>query len=483
MLTSEVCWSRTSLLVATVSLAMTIGCNPQPATRPSPELPFAGQTVEIAVPRDLELHELWQPILQEWQAATGATVSWSEFDLSAPPWQSGAEIPAAGRVLVVPLSDLASADAAGGLQPLPATTQERIDDKDIFIGLKESTLCRDKKLIAVPISAPTLLCYYRADLLSAAGGEPPRTWDDYQQLIDEIDQWAPQLSAWEPCGPEFRASLFLARATAFCKHSQNYSLWFDIQTGEPLFDTPGFERALETAQAAWKKMPAEVWTATPEDCRQALLAGRAALALTWEPSASYPRSVQQSQVVAEQPGPVLIGAVRLPGADSVYQRDAKRWESPSEGEPNQPGFVGFTGLALGVTGANDTAAAWSLFESLVGQLSQAFAERPRSPCRESEMGLAWFGADGTLSPETAASITEATAASLRHGNVVCDLALPHAHAIREILTTELARVKDGSAKPQDVLAAINSQIAAATQADRTALRAAYRRSLGLSPIK
>ena len=53
----------------------------------------------------------------------------------------------------------------------------------------------------------------------------------------------------------------------------------------------------------------------------------------------------------------------------------------------------------------------------------------------------------------------------------------------DIISAELAAAKNGTASPQDILAAMQSKIAAATEADRIALRAAYRRSLGLSPIK
>ncbi len=482
---SAVCWSALLVLEIAPLFATMVGCDPKPAAAPQAELPYAGQTVEVAAPQDLELRELWQPILQEWQAVTGATVSWSEYDSSNQPWKhnSLAGQSSAGRVVVLPLADLPEADAAGILRPVPPATRERIDQKDIFLGLKESTLSRDKKLIAAPVSAPPLLCYYRADLLSAAGRKPPRTWDEYQKLVEELEQWAPQLTAWEPCGPEFRASLLLARSAAYCKHAQNYSLWFDIQTGEPLFDTPGFERALETAQATWKKMPAEIWTATPEACRQALLDSRAALALTWEPSATYPRPSPTTPGIREHQEPLPIGVVALPGAASVYQRDAKRWETMPDDSPNQPGFVGFTGLTLAVTAKNETDAAWSLFEALVRQISQAFAERPRSPCRESETGLPLFGADGSISPDTAGMAIDASAAMLRQTHVACDLAVPQARAIREILSAELAAMQNGTASPRDVLTAINSKIAAATQPDRESLRNAYRRSLGLSPLK
>ena len=466
------------------SLFALAGCQTS-APPPPPALPLAGQTVRLVVPADLALKDLWEPLLQEWQAATGGTAEWAKYDSAHPPWQtepSATAPPSGGRLIVLPLADLSDADAAEMLSPFPKSAIEAAGGQDIFPGLKEAALSRQKSLVAAPISAPVLLCYYRKDLLDAAGLAPPQTWDEYRKLVEDVAKWAPGLTAVEPAGPKFRASLFLARSAAFCKHPQSYSVWFDIQTGEPLFDLPGFERALETAGAAWNGMPAEIWELSPSECREAVVTGKAALALTWEPSASYPRPERSTMAETDVPSePFAIGAVSLPGSMTLYNRDANRWEKVEE-TPHQPGFVGFTGLAMSVHAENSQAAAWHLLGTLTKHPDQAFADRPRSPCRETDMTVL-FPSDGFISLETASLIADATAETLRRRDLACDLAIPQADAVRSIIAEELGRWKMEHLTAQAALAAMQTRVSAATKEDRAALRDSYRRSLGLPPLK
>src|SRR5207302_8201276 len=106
--------------------------------------------------------------------------------------------------------------------------------------------------------------------------------DDYQQLVERIEVWAPGLVAVEPWSDDFRATMFLARAVSFAQHPAHYSLFFDIDSGDPLIDSPAFVRALETAKAALARMPPDVLTYRPADCRNAIIGGRAALAIALE---------------------------------------------------------------------------------------------------------------------------------------------------------------------------------------------------------
>src|SRR5262249_36247776 len=156
------------------------------------------------------------------------------------------------------------------LAPLPSSVLTDDDQgvgwRDLFAGLAGKFAARKGTPLFVPLSCPVLVCYYRRDLLGAAGLNPPQTWDDYQQLLEKLPNWAPGLAAAEPWGENFRATMFLARGVCAAQHSGHYSLFFDIETGAPLIDSPGFVRALETARAAVAKMPQDVLTYGPVDC-------------------------------------------------------------------------------------------------------------------------------------------------------------------------------------------------------------------------
>lgn len=456
------------------------GCQPSAQKSVPASLPLTGQTVEVIVPASLGLKDQWEPLLQEWRAQTGGDISWDEVEddfFSRRLHLETHEKANGGRLILLGIGEVADAAATGWLTPFPPAVANVIDNKDIFAGLKDAALSREKKLVAAPVSAPVMLCYYRKDLLDTAGLKPPRTWNEYQQLLEQLPRWAPGLAALEPCGPEFRASLFLARSTAFARHPQNYSVWFDIQTGEPLFGSPAFERALDTARSAWKQMPNEIWQLSAADCRRELLAGRAAMVLCYEPSSAYPQTASNAPPAAETPLP--IGVTQLPGSTSVYQSGAKRWETTSE--VHQPGLVGFSGLVMAVHADDDRAAAWNLLQTLIERIDVAFAERPRSICWESEANTLLLDTS-EFTPETTSQIADATAETLRRRDVTFDLAIPGASLIRQAISAELAAAQDESKSTAEILAAIQQRVATMTASRRVPLRDDYRRSVGLGPV-
>jgi ABC-type glycerol-3-phosphate transport system substrate-binding protein len=470
------CLILTLQLLALCGLA---GCPSDTADQPTTELPLVGQTVEVVAPADLALKDLWQPLIAEWKAQTGGDVTWSEYAADERPW-NGDETPSAangGRLTIAALTDLPDAESRGFFAPAPIGVLDRIDQRDLLPGLKNAVLSREKRLVAIPVSAPVMLCYYRQDLLDAAGRIPPTTWDEYQSLVDDLPQWAPGLAGLEPCGPDFRATLFLARSTAFVKHPDNYSAWFDIQTGLPLFDSPAFERSLETARKAWSKMPETIWQMSPADCRRELLAGKAALIVSFEPLGAYPTSPGLEMPASG--APPAIGVCPLPGTTQVYQRDADRWEAVKSEGPYQPGLVGFSGLVIGVSATAERPAAWNLLETLSAKLATAFAGRPRSVCRESE-SLAGFSS-GDLNAETEGLVTDAVAQTLRSRATVAEFAVPDAAPLRTIIAEELAVAQDPQRETKAILAAIQNRLVEATESHRDSLRDAYRRAVGLAP--
>jgi hypothetical protein len=119
---------------------------------------------------------------------------------------------------------------------------------------------------------------------------------------------------------------------------------------------------------------------------------------------------------------------------------------------------------------------------LTSRLDQAFAERPRSVCRESEAALMAHETEG-LSAETASQIVDATAQMLRRRDLTFDLAIPQAGVVRDIIAEELESANDETRPTSELLAAMQRRIFDATQDRRQQLRDAYRRSVGLAPAK
>lgn len=441
---------------------------------------FAGQSLDVVVPSGHGFAEAWQIVLDEWSAQTGAECRIYEADFGDET-RSVAEVlsSAGGRssdvlptLFLVPNTRLAELGTAGLCANIPAKYQsgEYLAWKDIFRGLRAGTAMFDRKPICVPVSSPVLVCGYRADLLTEAGLSPPETWGEYQKLIEKLDDWAPGLTATEPWGEEFRSTLFFSRAAAHAKHPSNYSFFFDVATGAPTIDTPGFHRALEQSQAALAKMPAEVRDHSPADCLRELLTGRAAIGLTLDvgagggklpfgPSTETSAEIQTVAESWERVDSIDLGFVRLPGAKEVYNMSTKRFESP-DGWVQRATVTGFAGLSVCVAAeAKDADAAWNLLGTIaVTHLTEAFPVGTKSACRTSQIDSAadWLGP--AFRTGESIQYSKAVAASLDDENLLAELPLPGRQRFRQAMTEALGQLfSESPPSPSELLKKVSDE--------------------------
>ncbi len=478
-----------SIAVSAMLMLLLAGCLAESAPdQKALKQGFSGQEIELLAPKSLNLPTFWEVLLQEWSSQTGASLKFVEFaENSAVPAQAEREAGSGGRLILFPLNQLSELEPQ--LSPLPISDPQ-LDSRDIFKGLRERVLTRDRQLVAFPLSAPVLVCYYRQDLLRAARGKAPETWDEYQELVDSLEKWAPGLVAVEPLGAEFRATTFFARSLAYCKHPENYSVWFDIDTVKPTLTTAGFIEGLERAQQTWAKLPAAVATYSPADCRQLVLSGKAALAIGWEPQSAD--LVSRSTSNEGSPPPqriegIQLGICRLPGSRRVFNRNSKKWDTLPAGTVHSPALCGFSGMAAGVIlplqNGGDAAAA-NLLISLTSTalFDEAFSALPKGPCRESQISIApnWFGPE--LSTEESSQYTDAVAQSLRDPQLVAQLPLLGAEEFRQAASMALEPLLKGEADPQQTAAAMQKSFEAIIERLGTdAIRDSHRRGLGLAP--
>lgn len=474
---------RCRSILAVFFLVAFTGC--PTATPPAAPVSQAlrGQELEIVTPQSLNLPTRWEVMRQEWSSQTGASTRFFEYDdttgvpdLQEPVSESG------GRLILVPFRQLCDLDRR-------FTRLTALDTRDLFKGLRERVLSREREVIAIPVSAPVLVVYYRADLLRAAGLKAPETWDQYQELIESLDSWARGLVAVEPLSSDFRATMFFARALAYCKHPENYSVWFDVDTAKPTLSSPGFQEALEVSRRAWNKLPPEVATYSPTDCRNLLLAGKAAMALGYEPSsaiATDPLNVEEMGAVPRIDG-IEVGICRLPGSRRVYNRNSKKWDTIPAGTVHAPALCGFSGLLAAVMLPTDhptESAAFQLLESLnsTSLFDEAFANLPKSPCRESQVNLApaWFGP--YLSTEEATQYADAVAQSLRDPELVYELPVIGAQEFRRATAEVLEPLIRGHIATDDAANRLQADFTAIVEKlGIDAVRESHRRGLGMSP--
>ena len=467
--------------LAAIGLVLLCGCPGTPPKSETVDRPFHGQEVELVVPASYQLPAVWDVALNEWMDQSGASVRWSEYsgnDENSLEKKLSAPVTSGGRVILFPLRQLGELDRH--LNPIEAAATPGLDLKDIFKGLHDRVVSRNRSLVAIPVSAPVLLCYYRADLLKAAGLKPPQTWDEYQSLLDSLDRWAPGLTAVEPLAPGHRATLFFARSLAFAKHPENYSVWFDLDSGKPLLKTAGFEEAMEVAGRAWKKMPCRITEMTPADCRRQILEGKAALAIGIEP-VSVDKAGETTRAAS-----IEIEICRLPGSRRVFNPNSNQWDVLPRSAVHAPTLCAFDGMAIGVglpaEGGKD-AAAWHLLSTLAGeQFASNWASLPKSPCRESQVGTATSGNESGLTIDEASRAIDATAQTLRDDQLVADLPIPQADEFRRVTDEAIGKLLKNELDPAAALQQLQAdfeQIVARVGA--ATIRADYRRGLGLPP--
>ncbi len=385
----------------------------------------------MAFPSGQGFGDSWRAALDEWAEQTGAKCKLAEYNRAA----GGLKELPAGDVLVLPFADLPTIDAAERLARIPEGTQageSSSDWIDFFHGLRDRVLTISGRPTLVPISCPVLACYLRSDLLAKAGLKPPQTWDDYQTLLDTLPKWAPGLTAVEPWSPDFRSTVFLARALPDVMKPGNYSVYFDIDTGAPLIDSPGFARALETSLAQVPKLSPDSLKLGPAECRRLVFAGKAAMALSFESGRADEKPIERAAGVS-------LTFVRLPGVRQIYDRQTKAWEPPPNGEINYATLAPIGGLALAVaksTPADRAEAAWNLvnFQG-VERFQQALANVPKTVSRETQLAKAidWTGPD--LRTDEIYSYLGVTAESLRTANLSPELPVVGRAEFRRALLT------------------------------------------------
>lgn len=449
----------------------------------SAQRPFAGAKVRIAVPPGSKFAERWQSLLIEWGARTGAEPEVVELALDSIDTAKLIE----ADLLVFPLAILPDLTAGERLAPIPNALQgdEGLRWSDVPRGLSSNVLSIDRKPVAVPFACPVLTLYYRKDLLSKAGLTAPQTWDEYQKLLDTLDRWAPELTAAEPWGESFRGTMFLARGAAAARHPENFSFLFDIETGAPLLDSPAWEQTLEASKAALARMSADVLSYGPEDCRRALLEGKAALAIAWE----TPGSLDEGRGGDAKPGVsraegIALGITRLPGARSVYNRSTKQWET-QRGGVNRVETAGFAGLAAGVSAKSEPVvaqAAWNLIVTLSepSTLLTAFPGTARSACRISQVdeGRVWYGPE--LTAAEGGGFLHATLEALRDSHLTAEMPVAHGSQFRAALAEGITPALRGETSPAVALAGVQKKwqgLVDARGAD--SIRKNCRRQLGL----
>lgn len=464
----QVVWLCLVLVVCCVT-----GCEDSKQTETtSIESPWSGVKLEVSLPTTPDITNAWRQSADEWQERTLATVD-LKTESEAPSLIQG--------VRIIPIVDVPDLFAAEKLGTVP---QDLVDEagnglwSDIPRGLRDAVCSRRKqKAGIIPLSCPTLVCYYRADLLHAAKLRPPKTWGDYQQLAENVADWAPGLTVAEPWSEDFRATMFLARAASYARYPGNFSLCFDIYSGKPLMDGKGFVKALEESLAAIATMPKDVLQLSPLKCSQRVRGGQAALAIGYETLAE--RSTRDNAAV--------IGFVPLPGRKIVFDRSVGEWKLTPDKTINQPTLTAFTGYCAAFStnlDENQQRAAINLIATLTGEEEFSSVTLPgdlRSICtfQQGQLAEQWYGQQ--LKGDEARNYCQAVLDGLSSTELVAELPIMGREMFRTSLTTAISNTLDGNVTAAESLQALNIEWKTLMKKlGSGAVQNSYRASFGLS---
>lgn len=146
--------------------------------------------------RELLVWGLWQesadmePLLKAYEEQTGTKVKYKKVASVATYEQDLLEALAEGRGPdVFVLHHTWIDDKKGILSPAPEAIVDARSVKDEFVDVVEKDVVRDGKVYALPTSVDTMAMFYNKDIFNGVGiARPPRTWSDFQQMVERITQ-------------------------------------------------------------------------------------------------------------------------------------------------------------------------------------------------------------------------------------------------------------------------------------------------------
>lgn len=484
------------VLLLVVAL-MSAGCdnaadtNEPKATQP----PFSGMTLTLAVPGDYRISESVDPVIREWSAQTGADVRIVDYQHTADSGESLSTtlLDFEADVFVVPLLEVPDLDESGMLQPFAEDRDgaAELEWDGLFPGLDTTVGIRNGRPAVLPVACPVLQCYYRADLLREAGLDPPETWTDYLSLIRRQEEWAGELPILEPWHEDFLPTLFQARAAAFAKSPENYTLLFSISTGAPLLDTPGFQRSVDLGRQILDRLPQEVVQLTPRDCLNRLVSGRAAMVLAVDCGRSavgIPLGECDAELIplsGSRPDGLQIASCALPGSRESYDVSGQAWRSQPAGQVHRCGLTAIGGMGLicrkGL-GPLKMQAALQLIRRLgVEQPGLAFPDGTRTMTRNGQFQAATGWQSPGLTESEAGTNLRGLVRQFSSSQLVADLPILHRSRFRRSLKAALVSWRDGALSNSELLPRLQREWEGLVkEIGPERVRNSYRRAVGLT---
>ena len=319
----------------------------------------------------------------------------------------------------------------------------------------------------IPLDGDFQMVYYRTDVLSEIGMEPPQTWDDYLAIAEAangMDMNGDGEGDYGSCIGKARNNQgywFITSIAAPMLQTQGTSqgAFFDNETLEPLVNNAAFEKALEIYKATNQYGPPDELNLGVGDTRGLWTAGRCALTLDWGDIGTL--AIEEGSQVAD-----TTGAVINPGSRMVLDRTTGELVECTEDlcpyavdGVNYAPFAAFGGWSGGVNAAADPQVKDALyaFFSYLNQPAQSNEDVTRgitgfNPYRTSQFESTDAWTQAGMSEEFAQNYLGAIEQSLNSPNMVLDLRIPFNQRYQQnVLDTALAQYLAGEIDVEETM--------------------------------
>lgn len=473
------------LLTTACWLLVCAGCPTKPTAPVGPvRLPLQGVTLKLIVVDDPAIAQSLSQLKSEWNALSGGELDIIEMSTAESIATEALDCDAA----IYPSALIGTFAERRQLAMIPQSTLDSTDLvwHEVFDALPQYECSWGGETLALSLGSPVFTLMYREDLLKQAGKKPPKTWSDYQKLVEQLQSTGDDsnsseiVAAIEPLAPGWAGRVLLARAAGYVRHRDNFSSLFRIDNLEPLIAGPPFVKALEELIAASKTARSESKSMTPTETRREVLAGRAVMALTW---ASHADSQHEKQ---ELPDGATIGFAEIPGSNLAYNISTKAWEKRDATEANEVPLLSIAGRLASVTRSTDyPEGAMRLIAWLSGpkwSTPVSSASEATTIFRTSQLKTAEDWVDANLDRNSAVNYGETVQQSLVRTTCLTAPRIPSEAEYMTALDEAVLAALAGTAKPDKALKAAAAKWSEITE--RLGLdkqRAAYQHSLGLTP--
>ena len=440
--------------------------------------PFAGVTVNLLTrPGDVIAKRLAERGV-EFEAMTGGKIVVNEvpfaelFQKIQTDWSTGTNSVDVG---VFAAGWAVELDAAGLLEDLTpyVDADPLIDMADIAPYFREINQKINGKTKLITIDGDFQMIYYRTDILSAAGLQAPRTWEEYlsnAKALNGQDMNGDGVADYGSCIFKKRnAQSYFAISTVAAGAVQSKGtaegLFFDLETMKPKINNEAWKAAFELFKATGEYGPPEELNQDIGDTRGLVKSGRCAQVIDWGDIG--PISIEADATAIKDK---MYAAIN-PGWTSVLDNatgkmvacDATTCPYAVDGVNYSP-FGAFGGWAGAINAKSDQKvkdAAYA-FLSYMNQAAQSNVDvtigwTGYNPYRNSQLDDTALWVKAGFGEAAAENYLGAIKASLNNPNMSSDFRIPGAQQYSGVvLDTELARYLAGEITVDEALTNIEA---------------------------